>query len=123
MAIKECVICGVQFDARGTVKTCSAECLARHKLAYQRAYDEANREKVRSRKKAYREANLEKMKAQAKARSKAYREANLEKAKATQKACYEAKIDQYRLSHEKWRRVQAQTKTALLIAIENGELK
>ena len=49
--------------------------IARQKAAYQKAYREANREKVAARNKAYREANREKMAAY----QKAYREANREK--------------------------------------------
>ena len=58
-----------------------------------KAYREANREKLKARKKAYRESNPEKIKAYREANReemKAYREANREKLKALSKAYYEA---------------------------------
>jgi len=55
-------------------------------MAYDKAYYEANKEKIKDYHKAYYEANKE----QIKAKNKAYREANKEKKKAIDKAYYEA---------------------------------
>ena len=59
---------------------------ARKQAAQQKAYREANREKVAEYGKAYREANRERLAAS----QKAYREANRERLAASQKAYYEA---------------------------------
>jgi len=65
--------------------------------AYNKAYHEANREKILAQKKEYREANKEKIAAQDKAyreankeKIKVYKEANKEKILAQQKAYYDA---------------------------------
>ena len=68
--------------------------------AYQKAYREANKEKIKAyyqanqeriltHKKAYREANKEKISLQRKASDRAYREANKEKIRADNKAWYQ----------------------------------
>ena len=62
--------------------------------AYQKAYSEANKEKI----KAYREANKEKLAVKKKVWGKAYREANKEKIAVKKKAYYQAnkeKVDAY----------------------------
>ena len=53
---------------------------------YHKAYNEANKEKIKNQRKAYREANKEKIKV----KQKAFYEANKEKIKVRQKAFYEA---------------------------------
>jgi hypothetical protein len=70
----------------------------RRKAACQKAYREANKEKIAAYQKAYREANKEKIKA----KKKAHYEANKEKIAAYQKAYYEAnkeKIAAYQKAH------------------------
>ena len=57
--------------------------------AWQKAYREANKDKVAAQQKAYREANKDKIAAW----QKAYREANKDKVAAQQKAWYEANKD------------------------------
>ena len=64
--------------------------------AYEKAYREANKEKVAAREKAYREANKEK----SAARRRAYREANKDKELAREKAYYEANKEE-RLARQK----------------------
>jgi hypothetical protein len=58
--------------------------------AYQKAYYEANKEKINAINKAYNEANKEKIKEYQKEYNKAYYEANKDKHKAYQKEYYEA---------------------------------
>ena len=72
--------------------------IARQKAARNKAYYEANREKVAARNKAYREANREKVAAQ----QKAYREANREKVAAYQKAYREANREKYNAYHRNY---------------------
>ena len=60
--------------------------------AYDKAYREANKDKIRAQRKFYREANADKEKA----RHKAYREANKDKIKAQGKAYREANKDKIR---------------------------
>ena len=63
----------------------------RKQAAQQKAYREANRDKVAAQKKAWYEANRDKVAAQ----QKAYREANRDKVAAQKKAWYEANRDKY----------------------------
>ncbi len=63
----------------------------------QKAYYEANKEKIAAKKKVYREANKEKIAA----KSKAYREANKEKIAAKNKVWYEANKAYYEVNKEK----------------------
>lgn len=55
--IKQCVVCGLEFDARGNVIACSDSCRAIRKQAARRAdkarYKERYPEKVRAEKRAY----------------------------------------------------------------------
>ena len=67
---------------------------------YHKAYNEANKEKIKNQRKAYREANKEKIKA----KGKAYCEANKEILKATRKKYYEANKERLRLKQEAWRK-------------------
>ena len=80
---------------------------AQKRAAQQKAYYEANREKLAEYKKAYYEANREKLAAQ----QKAYREANREKLAAQQKAYYEAnreKINERRRRKRREKRIRNQ---------------
>jgi predicted nucleic acid-binding Zn ribbon protein len=43
--IRQCVVCGKEFDNRKGAKTCSAECLEAHRKDHARKYYEANPEK------------------------------------------------------------------------------
>ena len=77
--IKRCIICGNEFDALGSDRTCSPECshgnrVARHRrynerryverAAYGKRYREANREKMIEGRRIYINANREKVSAQ-----------------------------------------------------------
>ena len=73
------------------MKTCRRE--------YQKAYGEANRERLAERQKAWREANAEKRRAQ----QKTYREANKAKAAAEQKAWREANPGKQAAYSKVWR--------------------
>ena len=81
METKVCTKCGIEVPASEIVKgrTICKDC----RRAYQRAYQEANREKLR----AYREANRERDRA----RWRAYNEANREKRLAYKRAWHERK--------------------------------
>ena len=79
----------------------------RKSAAYQRAYREANREKVLARQRAYREANHERVAAS----HKVYYEANREKVLAYQKAYYEAnreKVAAYRRAARAKKKAEAE---------------
>ena len=60
MAIKECVICGLQFDAHGPQKTCSKECKLARERERDRSKRAANPEKYREYARSKRAANPEK---------------------------------------------------------------
>ena len=96
MAIKECVICGLQFDARSRVKTCSSTCNDKNRRS-RRAKAErdrraANPEKYRERKRLYRASNLEKIRS----RDRNRRAANPEKYRQQKRASYAADPEKYR---------------------------
>jgi hypothetical protein len=69
------------------------------KLAYNKAYYEANKEEILAQQKAYREANKEEISAQ----RKAYREANKEKLLAQKKAYYEANKEKVLTSNKAYK--------------------
>jgi 5-methylcytosine-specific restriction endonuclease McrA len=104
-----CKHCGKDISGkRADAVYCSNKCK-------DKAYLEANAEKVKARKKAYREANAEKIKAyyeanaeKIKARRKAYREANAEKEKARQKARREANAEKEKARHKAYREANAE---------------
>ena len=89
MVMKTCIICGKEFDARGSAKTCSPECSKENKRESSRKWCEANPEKAResSRKssKKWREANPD--------YQKEWREANPEKARESSRRWREANPD------------------------------
>ena len=96
MAIKECVICGLQFDARSRVKTCSSTCNDKNRRS-RRAKAErdrraANPEKYREWKRLYRASNLEKIRS----RDRNRRAANPEKYRQQKRASYAADPEKYR---------------------------
>ena len=64
------------------------EKLAEYNKTYNKAYREANKEKIAAQKKAYYEANKEKLAEYNKTHNKTYREANKEKIAAKNKAWY-----------------------------------
>jgi hypothetical protein len=66
---------------------------------YNRAYSEANSEKLKESRRAYREANPEKEKE----RKRAYREANPEKEKERKRALREANLEKVKESRRAWR--------------------
>ena len=75
--------------------------------AYQKAYQEANKDKIREKRKAYREANKDKMKAYYQVnkdevieRGKAYYEANKDKIREKRKEYYEANKDKAKAYYE-----------------------
>lgn len=81
------------------------------KKVYDKAYREANKDKIKAKKKAYYEANADKLKAyrqayckanpdKVKAQEKAYREANKDRVKATTKAYYEANKDRIKTTRK-----------------------
>ena len=69
------------------------------KLCYQRAYREANLEKVRASHRAWREANPEKVRAS----HRAWRKANPEKERAQSRARYQANPEKERAQSRAWR--------------------
>jgi len=84
--------------------------------AYQKAYREANKEKIKAyyqanqeriltHKKAYREANKEKISLQRKASDRAYREANKEKISLHKKAYYQANKEKINATAKVYREV------------------
>ena len=58
---KECVVCGAEFEARGSAKTCSPECSFESKLERARKHHQKNREKIAEQKRKYRQKNREKV--------------------------------------------------------------
>lgn len=53
MAIKRCVVCGEEFDARASTKTCSLKCSDDRRIHRNAAYRNNNREKLRSKGRRY----------------------------------------------------------------------
>ena len=103
MAIKECVICGLQFDARSRVKTCSSTCNDKNRRS-RRAKAErdrraANPEKFREWKRLYRASNLEKIRS----RDRNRRAANPEKYRQQKRASYAADPERFKAYEAKYR--------------------
>lgn len=61
---KDCVICGIKFDARGSAITCSPLCGTEHKLQYDRRLYAATREQCRENQRKYRAAHPERIREQ-----------------------------------------------------------
>ena len=53
MVMKKCKICGKEFDARGSMVTCSSECRKINKREYNKEYRLNNRDKIRKQEKEY----------------------------------------------------------------------
>ena len=86
------------------------------KKAYQKAYREANKDKINANAKAYREANKDKLAAKAKAyykankdKRKAYREANKDKRKAYQQAYQKTNKDKVNANAKAYHKAKRKT--------------
>jgi hypothetical protein len=102
MAKKNCLTCGVEFDAVDATKTCSRVCRAERnneldkKRPRKKAYYEENREKIQALAKVRRGENPEKYRAHKRARERAFYAANPERLsarRAYKKALYAANVE------------------------------
>lgn len=59
MTIKECIICGKEFDARNNAKTCSKKCSKENRKQCSKIYYQDNKEHILKRNKQYRQGNKE----------------------------------------------------------------
>ena len=59
MVVKKCVICGKEFDAKGSAKTCSKGCRKENQKRYNKQYRQDNKEYYRQYGKQYRQDNKE----------------------------------------------------------------
>ena len=59
MVIKECVVCGKEFDAKRNVKSCSEECKKQNKKRYHQQYYQGNKEHLQRYQKKYYQDNKE----------------------------------------------------------------
>lgn len=73
------------------------------RTAYNKAYREANREKIAASDKIYREANRDKIAARKKISDKAYYDANSGREKARSIAWYKANLDKAKASNKAWK--------------------
>ena len=59
MVVKKCVICGKEFDAKGSAKTCSKGCRKENQKRYNKQYRQDNKEYYRQYGEQYRQDNKE----------------------------------------------------------------
>lgn len=59
MVIKECIVCGKEFDARGKAKTCGKECSKENRRQYHRQHYQDNKEYYQQEHKKYYQDNKE----------------------------------------------------------------
>lgn len=96
--LKECVVCGAQFDARGTAITCGSKCRLERDRLTRKAYREAHPEMVRGINRKWYYSNPDK----AKASRRKWEEENPDRAKEYRRAWVDQnqeRCDQYR---QKW---------------------
>lgn len=61
MVIKQCIICGEEFNANGGANVCSDECRKERDKQYRRQYYQANKEEIKNKRKKYYQNNKEKV--------------------------------------------------------------
>lgn len=100
MAIKECVICGLQFDARGRSIVCSDVCrIERYRYVEKsKARYDANPEKYNAKSRAYYQKNLSLIKK----KNAEKRIINREQISASNKARYDANPEKYRTKSKEY---------------------
>ena len=108
MTIKECVICGLQFDAKANAKTCSTECSCSYRKQREAKYRNSNREHIKERKAKYRLENHEARVEYDRQYHKANRERRSEKAIKYRLENHEARLEYDRQYHKANRERQLQ---------------
>ncbi len=122
MVMKNCVVCGIEFDAKSTAKTCSKVCFVTRKKETNRKWREANRERLqeygrnysclkrevtpekgREANRKWREANREELRTYQREYDRKRREANPEKYNENARKIREANLEKYREYDRKWR--------------------
>lgn len=103
MVMKICEVCGKEFDAKGTVKSCSSDCRYNYykdkRKAYNKLYRETNGEFISTLKREWAKANKCKVKTYA----KKFREANKDKVAAWKKEWHVNNEDKSKAASKKYR--------------------
>lgn len=113
--IKQCTVCGKEFDAEGTSKACSNECKILNKKKYHREYDKRYRENNRIILRAKKKTLYFKNKSKDFERVKIWRKNNSEKYRIINARFYNKHKDYYIKYHKEWNEKNKQDKESTLM--------